>query len=315
MFENIQSNEMAMDDELTASASTSENVKVSSKTMDDMNAIKLYVDDDDEENENECLNIDWPKVPNILPSVAQIEASNHKANNENNFSINNLNASNNSINNTSGLDSKLDKILDLLSKQSSHINHLEHQIKMMEKNISAPKKESGMSMMDLNLAQSMMQEQAERYERILSNELDQVVKKQANHLASFKDSLTAMLNKTVSNQLTDKMSSIFVADLQRNILSLISNELETIKQQIHFDVNRKLSVSDQLLRENLMLVCTNKNFLDTMSHSVQNGVQQTVNNVFLDSVNKAIIPAYDRATKEMFKQVNDMFQRGVANCE
>lgn len=358
MFENIQSNDLTLDEELAANcpssmggadgedvSSDNSNMKVEAvgagaskgkvgSIIDDINAINVYVDDEDEDNVAECpawnvTDSDWPKVPNILPNVVHLEQQQQKtaplingaADVPNNF--NNLNMAAVAAS-TSAADhgNKLDKVLELLQVQSQQIQQLQlelagwkQQYGSLANKHASPDHMKATTVLQMAELSKGLDDHLSRCEQLISYELDQVTKKQAKQFNAFKESLQASLTKMIAAQFSDKMSTVFFGDLQRNLLGLMAKEMEIVKHQIHHDVSRNLAVSDQLLRENLMVVCSNKSLLETFANSVRAGVHQTVHNVFTEQVTKAIIPAYERASKEIFKQMNETFQKGVTSCK
>lgn len=300
------------------------------KVMQGIDEIKLYVDDDDEDNEaselcNNSGNVEWPKVPNILPDMAPMTISNTAMNGsgENNFNLKNL--SSNSTTSTSAnaaaavagvtlsspyiVESKLDRILEMLGENSAKIGSLERRLTQWEQQqqqqqtraTNVPTEASMASAIDKRLNKSL-DSHLMRCEHLIKYELDDVHKKQTKQLAAMKEQIVHTVGQMVRQQ--------FAETVQPHLLKLVAREMENIKGMIQYEVANKLSVSDQLLRENLNYVCTNKSLMESFAAAVRSGVQHTVQVTFLEQ----IIPAHERASKELFKQTNDLFMKGVQNC-
>lgn len=155
-----------------------------------------------------------------------------------------------------------------------------------------------------------------RCEHLIKYELEDGHKKQTKQMNALRDQVGQTLSQVVLRpQFTEAMAASVLAGLQPNLLQLVAREMENIKGMIQYEVANKLSVSDQLLQENLNYVCTNKSLMESFAAAIRSGVQHTVQVTFMEQINKLIIPAYERASKEMFKQTNEMFQKGVTNCE
>lgn len=51
---------------------------------------------------------------------------------------------------------------------------------------------------------------------------------------------------------------MLMSEMQRHVMPMIAGKLDTIKAQIQADVSHKLSACDQLLRDTIVKVCSNK---------------------------------------------------------
>lgn len=51
---------------------------------------------------------------------------------------------------------------------------------------------------------------------------------------------------------------MLLTEMQRHVMPMIAGKLDTIKAQIQADVSHKLSACDQLLRDTIVKVCSNK---------------------------------------------------------
>lgn len=57
-----------------------------------------------------------------------------------------------------------------------------------------------------------------------------------------------------------------------------------------------------------------QNTMEVFGHSIVQGVQASLQHVFTQSVSIALIPAYERASTEMFKQIQEAFVNGTKSC-
>lgn len=60
---------------------------------------------------------------------------------------------------------------------------------------------------------------------------------------------------------------------------------------------------------------TTQNTMEVFGQSIVRGVQASLQHVFTQSVSVALIPAYEKASTEMFKQIQDAFVNGTKSCE
>lgn len=64
-----------------------------------------------------------------------------------------------------------------------------------------------------------------------------------------------MIHQVVINQLTEKISGIFVSELQRQFLPMISSKLELMKVQIHRDISEKFASNETFIKDSLFKIC------------------------------------------------------------
>lgn len=66
------------------------------------------------------------------------------------------------------------------------------------------------------------------------------------------------INQVCLSQINERLSVIILNEHQRHILPLIASKMDAIKIQIHNDVEQQLLVCDQLLKDNIIKMCTSK---------------------------------------------------------
>lgn len=338
--------EEVLEDEEEEQLNLTMNLSGVTKAMEGIDAIKLYVDDDEEENNDENnvtmggkKSMEWPKVPNILPDMSKIVvpenvasklAANQKQNHqvsmlscnnggENNFALNNLsNASSTSTATATpvlvtsfAVESKLDRILEILSRNGDQISALERRFNQFEQqqsqkallNTSSSSNKSPVNNNNTFIANEKklnqtLESHLMRCEHLVKYELDEVHKKQTKQMNAMRDQVVQTLGQMVRPQFTEAVARTVMVELQPNLMKMVARDLEGVKGMIQYEVQNKLSISDKLLQENVTYM-----------------LKQAVQSTFQEQISKLIIPAYERASKEMFKQTNEMFQKGVNNCE
>lgn len=238
--------------------------------------------------------IDWPKVPEV-PIIVQQSITNKQMDE---------------------MYMKMDQMIEIMQTQSCQISELRNQLFEIEKTRSEEtiKSNSYSTKLEGNLSK-LIEEYLIRYERNHNTKLDTFLSQRDKQNRELRDNIIQSITPLLLNQLTERMSHIFVAELQRHTLPLVASKLDLIKQQIHIDVSEKLSTSDQLLKENIIQVCTSKNMIETFGNSVLHGVKNGLQSTYLDILGNTIIPAYEKSTREMFQQIQLTFMDGIKTCK
>lgn len=55
--------------------------------------------------------------------------------------------------------------------------------------------------------------------------------------------------------------------------------------------------------------------LDVFGHAAVNGIKSGLQQTYSDSMRSIILPAYERANAELFKQLYDTFNKGTVACK
>lgn len=249
---------------------------------------------DDVKNDLNLNETDWPKVPEV-PIIVNQSITNKQMDE---------------------MYMKMDQMIEIMQTQSCQISELRNQLFEIEKNRSDEtiKSNSYSTKLEANLSK-LIEEYLIRYERTHNTKLDTFLSQRDKQNRELRDSIIQSITPLLLNQLTERMSHIFVAELQRHTLPLVASKLDLIKQQIHIDVSEKLSSSDQLLKENILQVCTSKNMVETFGNSVLHGVKNGLQSTYLDILGNTIIPAYEKSTREMFQQIQLTFMDGIKTCK
>lgn len=55
--------------------------------------------------------------------------------------------------------------------------------------------------------------------------------------------------------------------------------------------------------------------MDIFGHSVVNGIKAGLQQTYIESMRSIILPAYEKANAELFKQLYDTFNKGTIACK
>lgn len=55
--------------------------------------------------------------------------------------------------------------------------------------------------------------------------------------------------------------------------------------------------------------------MDTFGNAVLIGVQTGMQKTFVDTMKSILIPAYEKSSGEMFKQIQEVFVQGASGCK
>ncbi|KAH8263089.1 hypothetical protein KR044_004321 [Drosophila immigrans] len=267
---------------------------------------------------------------NVPPTLGGSSSSANTSGSNNNTSST-LNSSNNSshnatIENAAGnaeMNAKLEQLLDLVKAQSQQINKLEHEVSKLQLQQQQPGSSGSKAAVlqpktvnelaykiEMQLCK-LMEQYLKRYENEHKRRLAEFLHERENQNRVMRDSVLQVLNQYVMKHFTDIIGNVLNMELQRHILPCVSAKMDQLQNQMQLEMVQKLSVFDKTVKENIAQVCKSKQFLDAFGKSVLIGVQTSLQTAFIESMSSTLIPAYEKSSQSMFKQLHDAFSVGI----
>lgn len=59
-------------------------------------------------------------------------------------------------------------------------------------------------------------------------------------------------------QITTQLSQMLLAEIQKSLFPIVSAKLDAMKAQVHNEIAQKLTVTDRVVKENMLNVCRSK---------------------------------------------------------
>ncbi|XP_030384242.1 enhancer of mRNA-decapping protein 4 homolog isoform X2 [Scaptodrosophila lebanonensis] len=275
---------------------------------------------------------------NIMSQAVHASGAQHKNNGNmpptlggggsNNNSTVNMNSSSCSNNNNSGsnndisnieLNSKLEQLMDLVKAQSQQINKMEHELNKLQ--MQQPQKNNAAAMQPKSINElaykiemqlsKLMEQYLKRYENEHKKKLTEFLAARENQNRELRETVIQVLNQYVMNHFTDIIGNVLNMELQRHLLPRVNAKMDQLQNQMQVEIVQKLSVFDKTVKENIAQVCKSKQFLDAFGKSVLIGVQASLQTAFIESMSSTLIPAYEKSSQNMFKQLHDAFSVGI----
>ena len=65
----------------------------------------------------------------------------------------------------------------------------------------------------------------------------------------------------------------------------------------------------------VIVTCTLQGFPEAIGNAVARALQRTIQNTYEEVFRTAVLPSFEKACQEMFRQVDEAFRRGTTECE
>lgn len=92
----------------------------------------------------------------------------------------------------------------------------------------------------------------------------------------------------------------------------MSESIMQLFQQLH---RTQMASTETAVRDTLTKICSNKSFVDSISHSILSGIQKSLEQTFKKSLEDVMIPSYEKITHEMFQEMGRAFTAGTKECK
>ncbi|XP_065357524.1 enhancer of mRNA-decapping protein 4 homolog [Calliphora vicina] len=246
----------------------------------------------------------------IAPTLGN--ASNNSSNNNNNNNIvpNNMN---NVANDLSDINGKISELIDLVKMQSIQISSLQNEVSELKKvngNFSPKNMTEFGYKLEMQLSK-LMEKYLLRYETEHNRKLSKFLAGKDVQNRELRDSIMQIMNRYVLTQFGEMMSKVMALETQRQLAPMLAAKLDNMQQQIQLNVAQKLSAFDLMIKENIAQACKSKTIIDTFGKSVLIGVQGSLQAAFVESMSSTLIPAYEKSSQNMFKQLHEAFSVGI----
>lgn len=123
------------------------------------------------------------------------------------------------------------------------------------------------------------------------------------------------LMQILNQQMIDKFSTNCTIEIQRSVVPTVVTSLDKLKQAMQHDMSKKLTATDHLLHENIMKLVQNKETVELLTNSLLMASQSVLNNTLRAQMDTFLIPSFERATNQMFKQIHETFSQGTKECK
>lgn len=133
--------------------------------------------------------------------------------------------------------------------------------------------------------------------------------------AELRTALVQHLTQSISAQVTDRITGMLLSELQQRIVPLIVSRLDQVKQTLQSEVAHRLAICDQVLLDNITKLSNSKATMEAFGNAVMLAVQATLQKTYADTMKDTLVPAYERASGEMFRQVQEVFLNGTKACK
>ncbi|CRK91082.1 CLUMA_CG004770, isoform A [Clunio marinus] len=117
------------------------------------------------------------------------------------------------------------------------------------------------------------------------------------------DTVEEQCKKTIEQNFVKFENSLMMKDKRE-----ITESIMQLFQQLS---RTQLNGIETAVKENLLKVCTHKGFIESISHSMLIGIQNSLEQTFRKSLEEIMIPSYEKITHEMFQEMGKAFTTGT----
>ncbi|ALC38616.1 Ge-1 [Drosophila busckii] len=157
----------------------------------------------------------------------------------------------------------------------------------------------------------LMEQYLKRYENEHQKKLNEFLQVRETQNRELRESVVQVLNQYIMSHFTEIIGNVLNMELQRQLLPRVNAKMDQLQTVMQLEIMQKLTVFDKTIKENVAQVCKSKQFLDAFGKTVLIGVQNSLQTAFIESMSSTLIPAYEKSSQNMFKQLHEAFSVGI----
>ncbi|KAK6185897.1 hypothetical protein SNE40_008034 [Patella caerulea] len=117
--------------------------------------------------------------------------------------------------------------------------------------------------------------------------------------------------ETVGTSVSQGLDKSVRAEIKQSLLPCVSQTLQPIKEQHQHELSQKLTATDSLLKDNIAKMVRSKQTVEAIGQAAGNAIQAPIQAAYREAFQNMVVPSFERASQNLFKQLNDSFQRGT----
>ncbi|XP_026271713.1 enhancer of mRNA-decapping protein 4 isoform X1 [Frankliniella occidentalis] len=209
--------------------------------------------------------------------------------------------------------SRVDLLLETLQQQQVEIKSLRQELgslRLAQTTSSEP--------VIADKIQALLLSQQKQLEMSIQNAIQNALQNSVQNLLRARDqqenqrqeALMSVISQTVSNIITSQLPTLISQEIQSEVVPIVRSNVQQMKQQVATEVATKLAATDQLMKDNLAKLVTNKSFMDMLNQSLLIMAQPTLQSLYKESFG-TLVPTMEKVTQSMFHQINNSFSKGT----
>ncbi|XP_034237010.1 enhancer of mRNA-decapping protein 4 isoform X4 [Thrips palmi] len=209
--------------------------------------------------------------------------------------------------------SRVDLLLETLQQQQVEIKSLRQEVSALRLSQTAPvEPHFGDKIQGLLLAQQKQLEMSiqNAIQNALQNSVQNLLRARDQQENQRQEALMSVISQSISNIITTQLPVLISQEIQSEVVPVVRSHVQQMKQQVATEVATKLAATDQLMKDNLAKLVTNKSFVDMLNQSLLVMAQPALQSLYKESFG-TLVPGMEKVTQSMFHQINNSFSKGT----
>ncbi|XP_046677270.1 enhancer of mRNA-decapping protein 4-like, partial [Homalodisca vitripennis] len=263
----------------------------------------FYKETDDIPPEQEQVDMPSPKEKTVWPEIPMLRATEVRKNEEQTQmrrSVNQAEAS-------GGGDAEVWKTTQRLETSVSSMIHITNSLLQAFEEQAAEVKQLREEIRQQNMLREI--------EKIISHNSQQQMTILEKILASKEnkhqqEALASAVSQSVINFLNSKVFESVNKEISSTVVPAVNNQIESLKHQIHVEIDQKLSATDHLLKENITKLVHSKSVMDVLSAATVSSLTPVISQCYKEYFTNVALPSFEKSCSTMFNQINEIFSKG-----
>ncbi|XP_066936183.1 enhancer of mRNA-decapping protein 4-like isoform X2 [Clytia hemisphaerica] len=160
-------------------------------------------------------------------------------------------------------------------------------------------------------AASQFSKANKEFSKQCTNKLDQFVKDVGSVANEKEERTTQILSNIVNNTIAMKLEKTIRTEMKQTVLAGMEKMTAKYFESLNNQVAQKISLWERTLREECAELVKSKPVAESIGYAAASILEGTIPNAYRESFQSILLPGFEKASMNMFMQINRTFQQGT----
>jgi enhancer of mRNA-decapping protein 4 len=139
--------------------------------------------------------------------------------------------------------------------------------------------------------------------------LDKVLKEKQLVDRQRQDKLISTVSQTLTSAVHVKLEKVVKSEMKTHVTPAVSRSLGSVQDQLTAVVQ---SATDTALKDGIASILHTKGLPEAVGTAVAGSIRSNIQGMYDETFRTVVLPAFERSSQEMFRQVDEAIRRGIA---
>lgn len=143
--------------------------------------------------------------------------------------------------------------------------------------------------------------------------LDRVLRDKQGLDKQRQDRLISSVSQTLTTAVNQKLDRVVKNEFKAQVIPIVNRSMSNIQEQVVTMVTQQIAAANSSLRESMGQLLQSRGLPEAVGVAVASSLQRTILTSYEEAFRSTVLPSFEKACQEMFRQVDVAFQRGTTD--